>query len=263
MNAVSTSYFDVVGENWFVPTEHTRGPWSVDACHAGPPVALMVRAVESIATHHQLARITVELMSPIPMSGFRVQAEVRRPGRSVTLTEAEIYDDDRIHARAYATHVRVLDDLAVASPEFDHPMLSEAIPGPFPVQGRFQEPPSFGSSVDVRYDPASDIARGGPTTLWMRSKYPILKDEEPSPFQRIAPLADCGNGISHNGDLGSFSFVNSDLTISLHRPPRGDWFGSRAVSHWHMSGIGLADAELYDADGPVGRATQTLLLDRT
>lgn len=260
---MSTSYFETVDENWFVPTEHTRGPWSIDACHAGPPVALMVRAVERIVDHHQLARITVELMRPIPMTGFRVQAEIRRPGRSVTLTEAEIYDDDRIHARAYATHVRVLDDLQVASPGMDHPILSEAVPGPFPVESRFRGESSFASSVNVRYDPASDIAQGGPTTVWMRAKYPFLSDEEPSPFQRIAPLADCGNGISYNGHPESFSFVNSDLTISLHRPPRGDWFGSRAVSHWHSTGIGLADAELYDTDGPVGRATQTLLLNRT
>ncbi len=29
----------------------------------------MVRAVENITAHHQLARITVELMIPIPMPG--------------------------------------------------------------------------------------------------------------------------------------------------------------------------------------------------
>jgi hypothetical protein len=96
--------------------------------------------------------------------------------------------------------------------------------------------------------------------LWLRTLYPIVEAEDPSPFQRIAPLADCGNGISSNGDLTSISFVNPDLTLSLHRQPVGDWFASRSVSHWQPSGIGFADAELFDVEGPVGRATQSLIL---
>jgi len=222
----------------------------------------MVRAVENIAAHHQLARITVELMIPIPMAGFRVQAEVRRPGRSVTLTEAEIYDDDRIYARAYATHVRTLEDLDVDSARTDFPTLSAGVPGPFPVMGALHDEASFGSSVEVLYDPASPTADGGPTTMWLRTMYPILDGEEPSPFQRSAPLADCGNGISYNSELGQFSFVNVDLTVSLHRLPRGEWFASRSVSHWQDTGIGLADSELFDVGGPVGRGTQTLLLSQ-
>jgi len=260
--AISNSYFDTTDGIWFAPTQHARGPWSVDACHAGPPVALIVRAVEKIAADHQLARITVELMVPIPMTGFRVQAEVRRPGRSVTLTEAEIYDDDRIYARAYATHVRTLENLDVDSAGVDAPILSAAAPGPFPVTDALHDRASFGSSVEVRYDRESRTAQGGPTTIWLRTLYPILDGEEPSPFQRIAPLADCGNGISYNGALGQFSFVNADLTLSLHRPPRGEWFASRSISHWQKTGIGLADSELFDVDGAVGRATQTLLLNR-
>ena len=48
--------------------------------------------------------------------------------------------------------------------------------------------------------------------MWMRTKFPILPDEDPSPFQEIAPLADCGNGISYNGHIADASFVNPDLT---------------------------------------------------
>jgi hypothetical protein len=33
------------------------------------------------------------------------------------------------------------------------------------------------------------------------------------------------------------------------------------VSHWGNNGLGMADAELFDTTGPVGRATQNLLLD--
>ena len=54
--------------------------------------------------------------------------------------------------------------------------------------------------------------------------------------------------------------MNADLTVSLHRDPVGEWFCAGAVSSWEPSGIGLADAALFDTEGPVGRATQNLLL---
>jgi hypothetical protein len=188
---------------------------------------------------------------------------VRRPGRSVTHTETEIFDEDRVIARAYGMHFRVLDGFDAEATGNDSSSLADSVAGTFPVSGDLHNERWFSTSVECRYDQASPIASGGPTTMWMRSLYPIVLGEEPSPFQRIAPLADCGNGISFNGDITTTSFVNADLTLSLHRRPEGDWFASRSVSHWQPSGIGLADAELFDVDGPVGRAAQGLLLSRT
>jgi hypothetical protein len=99
----------------------------------------------------------------------------------------------------------------------------------------------------------------GPTTMWMRT-VPVLDSEEPTPFQRICPLADSGNAIGRNAEPEEVAFVNADLTITLHRKPRGPWLGSRVISHWQQNGIGMADAMLFDDHGPVGRAVQTLLL---
>ncbi len=96
--------------------------------------------------------------------------------------------------------------------------------------------------------------------MWMRAKVHLVADESPRPFQRICPLADSVNGISYNNDIDEVRFVNPDLTISLYRDPVGEWFCAQAVSHWIATGVGLADAALFDAEGPVGRATQNLLL---
>jgi hypothetical protein len=256
------SYFTTKDGSWFLPTDHTRGPWSADACHAGPPAALMVRAVEALVTHQQMTRLTIELIRPIPMSGFRVQAEIRRPGRSVTHTEAEIYDEDGFYARAYGLHIRSLDSLDIADGLAEGLDLSNAVPGPFSVSSTHHNEEWFGSSIECKFPQGHSVTQGGPATMWMRTMYPILPDEQPSPFQKIAPLSDCGNGISYHGEIGLISFVNADLTISIHREPIGDWFASRSVSHWHQSGIGMSDSELFDTDGPVGRATQGLVLNK-
>ncbi len=256
---MSEAYFETSDGSWFVPTDHTRGPWHADACHAGPPTSLMARAMEAIVPDQRLTRITVELMRPIPMAGFRVLASMKKPGRSVSLTEVELSDDDTIYARAYGMHLRTLDDLDVTTPSIAAPRFEDSIPGSFPIPDFVHGLSGFNKSVECRYE-ASDRGGGGPTTMWMRTNVPLLSDEEPSPFQRICPLADSLNGISYNGDLAEVSFVNADLAISLHRDPIGEWFCARAVSHWESSGIGLADAALFDTQGPVGRATQNLLL---
>jgi hypothetical protein len=66
--------------------------------------------------------------------------------------------------------------------------------------------------------------------------------------------------VSYNEYLDRVAFVNPDLTISLHREPVGEWHAARTISHWQSDGSGLADAELFDVSGPVGRALQTVML---
>jgi hypothetical protein len=258
---MTDAYFETKDGVWFTPTDFARGPWNPEACHGGPPTALLARALEGIVAHQRLVRVNVELMRPVPMSGFRVQAEIRKPGRSVTLTEAEILDDDRIYVRAFGMHIRRLEHLECNTPSIDSPDFAVAVPGSFSVAAARHGLQSFSSSLDIRFDPVQGTENGGPTTMWMRTKVPILADEEPSPVQRICPLADCGNGISYNGSLASMDFINPDLNLSLHREPVGEWFCSKAVSFWQADGTGLADAELFDIEGPVGRAVQNLLLN--
>jgi hypothetical protein len=112
---VTDAYFQTGDGSWFVPTEYARGPWQVDACHAGPPTALMAGALEAVVPEQRLTRITVDIIRPIPMSGFRVGGSIAKPGRLVSLTEAELYDDDTIFARAYGLHLRTLDQLDVTT----------------------------------------------------------------------------------------------------------------------------------------------------
>ena len=54
--------------------------------------------------------------------------------------------------------------------------------------------------------------------------------------------------------------MNPDLTILLHREPQGEWLGTNSTGYWEDTGIGMADAQLFDESGSVGRALQTLLL---
>ncbi|MFC3117469.1 hypothetical protein ACFOHS_00790 [Jhaorihella thermophila] len=86
------------------------------------------------------------------------------------------------------------------------------------------------------------------------------KAKTPSPIQALCPLADCGNAISRNAELSEMGFMNTDLTLQVHRAPEGRWFASQSVSYWEPTGIGMSHSVLFDRNGPVGAALQTLVL---
>lgn len=251
------------GTEWIVPTELARGPWDRDACHGGPPTAMLVRALEREIPIHRLARISVELSSPVPLAGFGIETRVVRTGRTTSQASAAILDADGVvRSSATGIYVRRSDDPVV--PEtldnsgLELPIVADAEPGAFPMRGSMPDWVGFSSSVEVRYPPGSD-GGGGRTTVFMKT-VPLVADEVASPFQRIAPLADCGNAFSRHANPDELQFINTDLVIALHRDPVGPWLGSRSSSQWQPSGMGLADALLFDDHGPVGRALQTLLL---
>ena len=94
----------------------------------------------------------------------------------------------------------------------------------------------------------------GPATVWFRLRCPVVLGEDPSPWERAAAVADFGNGVSAELDFVSSSFINPDLTVSVHRPPVGEWVCLDARTRFGSPGIGAAESELWDTEGRIGRA---------
>lgn len=257
-------FFTIIDE-WFKPTSHTRGPWHEDHCHAGPPTGMIARSIEQLNPEQKLVRLTVNLLRPIPFAGFRISAEITRQGRIVSTSSASLIDaDNKVCATAVALQMtpQPEQDLTPDNQfpkQVDYGKHSEASIGEFPIQKTLHGKASFiNDGVVVKY-PAGQSHKPGPTTAWMKT-VPLLANETPSAFQRICPLADCGNAFGRNAEPWEVNFMNPDLTILLHRDPIGDWLGSNSSAYWEPNGIGMADAQLFDETGTVGRALQTLLL---
>lgn len=253
------SFFTHADDNLFVGNESARGPWTADACHAGPVSGLLARAAENTITDKQMVRLTANFLRPVPMDGFHVETEVIRDGRTAALVSTTLRDrTSRICATATSTHIVTKKIGALPTHEIQPPQRENSTPGIFALRVAPHGLPFFSQAIEIEYPPGE--GRGpGPTTAWMRTP-PLLPDETPSPFQSICPLSDCGNGISRNLELNELSFVNPDLTIALHRLPESEWLASSAVSHWQSNGIGLAHATLFDEIGAVGVALQSLVL---
>ncbi len=252
-------FFSIRDDEWFVGNDGARGPWSEHACHAGPVTGLLVRALERAIDDKQLVRITADYVRPIPMAGFRIETEVVRNRRAVAAGKATlICSDGKVCATATSLHIVKSDFESLPTSTVAAPSRLNAVPGDFVVESAHHDKPFFRDWIEVAYPPGESNTPG-PTTIWMKAP-PLLADERPSPFQGICALADCGNGTSRNANLDEATFVNPDLTIILHRLPETEWHAMSAISFWEPSGIGLSQGTLFDEKGPVGVASQTLLV---
>ena len=248
-----------IDNDWFVGNGAARGPWSADACHAGPVAAVLARALEQDEVEKQLTRLTINFHRPIPVAGFRVDTKIERNGRATTVATATLLDkDDRVCAVASSLHLAAHSYPGLPSATVPSPSFSEASSGDFIVKRALHDLPFFNSGIEVAYPPG-ETSDPGPTTVWMKT-ISIVEGESPSPFQSLCPIADCGNAISRNANFSDVSFVNADLTIVAYRLPESDWLATQAMSFWESTGIGISQATLFDEQGNLGIALQTLVV---
>jgi hypothetical protein len=255
---VAESFFQPVGEGHWRATVHTTGPWDERFQHAGPPSALLGRAIESAAPRPELmvARVTVEILGPIPVGDLELRSSVVRPGRSVELVEAVLSADGRDVARAGAWRVLRTAANSIASRH-------QAAP-PLPAEATEREHDwvdGYLSAIEWRFARGHFMERG-PAAAWTRMRVPLVPDEAPSPLQRVLIVADSGNGISSELNMQKWHFINPELTVHLHREPVGEWVCLDATTTISTDGVGLATSVLSDLDGPVAVGAQTLLVAR-
>ena len=256
------SFFSLEEQRWYIANDSARGPWSKEACHAGPVTGTIARELELLVTDKQLLRLTVELLKPVPMAGFEITTEFRKQGRMVTTAAATLKDKNGVVvAVAFSLHAQELEVGELPSTKVESPSFEASLPGDFPIVQAKHDLPFITNGIEVRYPPEENNGTG-PTCIWMKA-LPLLETEQPSPFQQLCPLADCGNGISRNMEVNEANFMNPDITIVMYRKPESIWLASRARSFWEPTGLGLAEAVLFDTQGSIGSVAQTLLIQRT
>lgn len=251
-----------------VPTELARGPWSDDAQHGGPVAALLAGAAEA----HQpvdgmaMVRVTVELLRPVPLRPHRLRVAIAQRGRSLQRVSVSLSDAASGDLLATALCLRMRrrpTDVPAQDAEPAPPLPESAAPA--------SSLPGFAQGADrlslvthgleMRFvDGAFD--RPGPATAWFRLRHPVIDGEPILPMQRVLVAADCANGISGVDDFSRLLYVNADLHVAVSRLPAGEWVCMASRSHIDAGGTGVSSSRLWDADGPIGTAAQTLLVAR-
>ena len=220
---MSEAFFEARGPDRFLATELTRGPWDPGLQHAGPPAALLGRAVERHGDRPGLrvARITFDIVRPLPIAELQVTTRLLRGGRSVELVEATLRAGEVEVMRATALRIRTV--------ELDLP--AGLTPGPrLPGPDAGHTMPFFSTGQEVGYHTAMEFRfvagsflELGPATVWMRMRHPLVPGEPPSPLCRVLVAADSGNGVSAVLDYQRWRFITptSPSTSPAPRPATG------------------------------------------
>jgi hypothetical protein len=263
LESIPSSAYSALAGDTYRPSALTRGPWHPDHQHAGPPIALLCRAIENAArntglTH--LSRLTANLLRPVPIRDLTIEVITHYVGRNSGHFLARLKADEKEVAHVTAL-VQRENDVRLPDGLIGHP-LPEAPRRP--DDSPATQFPFHGKQVGYADLVESRVARGaffkGPCAIWFRLRHPLLESEEPSTYQRVAVAADSANGVSAILDLARYSFLNLDLTINLLRKPMGEWICVDARTCLGPTGCGLAESMLYDAYGFIGRGTQSLAI---
>jgi len=250
-----------VDGNRVVTSSHAAGPWDIRMQHGSAPAALAVWAAEAILTPvpMRIARVTVDLMRPVPVAPLMIETDVLREGRKIQLCAVRLLADGVVVVGATILKIKT-QALNLPPAVADLPV---GLAGP--DQAR-EEKPDFSGSQFV---PGISMraARGrfgvpGPGAIWYRVDRPLVEGFEVSQAMRAVVAADFCNGTSAALDFRKWTFINADLTVSFARQPVGAWILLDAESWIGPDGAGLAMARLADERGYFGRTIQSLVIEK-
>lgn len=261
--SLPTAVFAQDGAVW-QPSVLSRGPWDARAQHGGAASALLAHLAETALPdpEWQLTRLSIELIKPVPVAPLTVRQQAH-PGRSTIRVTVDLFADDALVARGHALLVR---GQALALPPGVPGWLPEKLlPNPSECREQLRIPGlppgvSFYQSAMDRRVAQGDSTQPGPAAAWFRLIVPLVLGQPTSPAMRAVAAADFGNGVSWVLPADRYLFANADLSLHLHRPPQGEWIGVLAQTQADGAGVGTTLSRLYDVQGPVGVAVQTLIL---
>jgi hypothetical protein len=253
------SFYAQIDENTFASSPSTAAPWGPDRQHAGPPSALLARAIERFEPRedHRLGRVHVDILGALPVAPLRVTVERLRTGRRLELFEAKAEANDRVVLAVRAWRAARTPDDFPSRPERD-PFDPPDLPAAEPVRWAGMYLDGYVSAMDFRFEHSS-FEEFGPGMAWGRQRVPLVEGEEPTPWQRALVIADSTNGISLALDPSEYPAINCDLSVTLHRDPVTEWIGLDAVTTITAGSGAMTTSTVLDREGPIGIATQTLI----
>ncbi|MDQ8732772.1 thioesterase family protein [Bradyrhizobium sp. LHD-71] len=236
------------------------GPWDPKMQHGSAPSALIVAVAETVPTAvpMRVARLTVDLMRPIPVAPLQIKTEVLREGRKIQLCSIDLIADGKLAVRGTVLKIR-REPYELPGNVSDEPVALPPAASGHLAKGKITDNP-FMACLTMR------VVKGGfnepgPGAVWFRVERSIIDGRSNSAAMRAAIAADFCNGASSVLDFRSWTFINGDLSVSLARDPVGDWILLDAETWLGPDGSGIACARLGDAQGYFGRAAQSILIE--
>ena len=260
MVAAMVAIYRVDG-NSVVTSPDAAGPWDPRMQHGSAPASLVVWAAERLPTAApmSIARVTIDLMRPVPVAPLTIETEVLREGRKIQLCSVRLLADGvavvnatvlkiKLQAQALPDEIR---DVAVTLPSPEQSLVEDGHAASSP----------FVRLVSMRAA-LGRFGQAGAGAIWFRVDKPLIEGFAVSQAMRAVVAADFSNGTASTLDFRKWTFINADLTVSFARQPVGEWILLDGESWIGPDGAGLAMMRLADQRGYFGRAVQSLVIEK-
>jgi hypothetical protein len=250
-------FFTIQGTH-YVPTPAARGPWNPNSLHGRVIVGLLGAEIERLHGSPEFipARLTVDMYRLPDLSPVEVVTKVVRAGNRIRVIDAEFISGGVSAGRATCQLLKRTENPAGnvwKPPVWDVPKPAD-IPPPDPAttpMGRMWE--------TRRID--GEFGQVAQRRMWVREVRELVGGRPLTPFVRVAGSCDFASPAANIGDAG-LEFINSDVTLYLHKEPATEWIGYEAVNHGATDGVSVAECFLYDEAGPIGSATCAALAQK-
>lgn len=247
----------------FTPTRMANGFWGPkDNLHARVMIGLFAHVIEQRhgEPEFQPARLTVDLYRLPDLAPVTVATRLVRQGGRIKVVEAEMFSGEVSSARASCQLLRRTQQPEApiwSRPAWDAPPPEQVPPPEFPFTEKWEMrpilPPGFAAGHHLRAP--------GPRRTWLREVRPLVEGEPYTPFSRVATGIDYTSPTSNAAETG-LDFINSDVTLYLHRQPVGEWTGYEVTDHQSAEGVAIGQCVLHDIQGPVGFSSCAALAQR-
>ena len=202
------------------------------------------------------ARLTVDMYRLPDLSPVEVVTKVVRAGNRIRVIDAEFISGGVSAGRATCQLLKRTEN----PPGKVWKPAPWAVPAPADIA-----PPTDGRAgmggmwATRRID--GDFGTVGQKRIWMSEVRELVGGRALTPFVRVAVSADFASPFANAGDAG-LEFINSDVTLYLHREPATEWIGYEVVNHGATDGVAIGECFLYDEAGPIGSASCAALAQR-
>lgn len=229
------------------PTPSCRGPWDPKSLHGRVIAGILGHEIERLHGDPEFipARLTVDMYKLPGFDPVEVTTRVVRAGGRIKVVDAEFISGGVSMGRATCQLLRrteAPEGEVWSPPQWEVPRPQDIAP---------PEDRRMGGAMWATRPISGGFGERGPRKLWMSEVREIVGGEPLTPFSRVAVACDFVSPAAHAGTAG-LGYINSDVTLYLHRLPVGEWIGFETVNHGATDGVAVGECFIHDEAGRIG-----------
>ena len=241
------AFFTREGES-YVPQATCRGPRNPDSLHGRVIIGLIGFELERLHGGEEWmpVRLTVDMYRLPDFSPITAMTSIVRGGRRIKVVDCELMSGGKSIGRGTCQFLLRSENapgITWSPPDWNVPK-PEALP--HPPAGQFGERMWKMRNIDNPFD-----GKSKPRRAWMCEIRELVDGSALTPFSRVAVAADFTSPLANRSETG-LGYINTDVTVYLHRLPIGEWLGFEAINHHASAGVAIGESFLYDVEGAIG-----------